>query len=117
MARVRASKSSHQQKALGKEVAGFNASVWDQLKYDVVIRANELKFAQCYTRRNEHFVYHQGDKDPTPVSLKELLLATGWRELAEASRTGRVCGGFGSRPSGRCVRRGMSGGRIYWGTF
>ena len=61
------------QKALGRQVKDFQPEAWDKVKFDVVKRGNLLKF-----RQNE--------------GLRELLLATDYRELVEASRFDGVWG-------------------------
>jgi ribA/ribD-fused uncharacterized protein len=64
-------------KALGRRVAGFEETVWDARKFDIVVEGNRLKFTQ-----NEE--------------LKTLLLATGDKLLVEASPRDRIWGiGFG----------------------
>ena len=62
---IRQPDPSHQQK-LGREVRGFDASIWDRHKIGIVWYANYLKFTQ-----------HS--------DLKLRLIATGDRTLAEAS--------------------------------
>ena len=66
-------KSPDKQKKLGRTVAGFDPNAWNEVKLDVVIQGNRLKFTQ--------------NQD-----LKELLLDTGKRILAEASPYDRVWG-------------------------
>lgn len=60
-------------KKLGREVRNFNKEVWDNHKFDIVVRGNYRKFSQ-----NEE--------------LKEFLLSTGDRILVEASPFDRVWG-------------------------
>jgi len=33
-------------KNLGRRIANFNATIWDNAKFDIVVKANQLKFAQ-----------------------------------------------------------------------
>lgn len=89
-----------QQKALGKAVKGFTDEVWDRVKFEVVVNANVMKFTQCTANENDTFIYPPNGRaasdEEDVVTLKELLLAIGGRELAEASRFDRVWGiGFG----------------------
>lgn len=53
-------------KAFGRKVANFDAKIWDQHKYRIVVQANVLKFSQ----------------NP---DLKEFLLSTGNKVIVEAS--------------------------------
>ncbi|CAN0071132.1 unnamed protein product, partial [Hapterophycus canaliculatus] len=64
--RIMATSDPRQQKALGRQVKGFDAAVWDKVGYDVVVTGNLAKFRQ------------------NPV-FREELLATGDKILAEAS--------------------------------
>ncbi len=79
------------QKALGKQVQGFHDDEWDEIKYDVVLHGNMLKFSQCMARDDDTFVYPSEYRE-RDVTLKHLLLATDSRELAEASRFDKVWG-------------------------
>ncbi len=60
-------------KALGREVKGFDESVWVQNRFDIVVRGNCLKFSQN-------------------TALKNFLINTGDRVLVEASPVDRVWG-------------------------
>ena len=60
------SDSPNQAKSLGRKVKNFDPKVWDEQKYEIVRRANLLKFSQ-----NEAF--------------KEFLLSTNDKILVEAS--------------------------------
>lgn len=60
-------------KALGRQVAGFDARTWEAERYGIVVRANTAKFGQ----------------DP---ALRAYLLGTSARVLVEASPVDRVWG-------------------------
>lgn len=59
-------------KAAGRGVRGFDEAVWDAVKFDVVVRANRLKFMD--------------------EAAREVLLSTGERPIVEASPVDRVWG-------------------------
>jgi ribA/ribD-fused uncharacterized protein len=65
-------------KALGRKVKGFDPAIWDPIKQSVVENGSYLKYTQGIEKDAE--------------KLKERLLATGERELVEASRFDRVWG-------------------------
>ncbi len=78
-AKILATLSPKEQKQLGREVANFDAKVWDRNKFAIVWMANFLKFSQ-----------HQ--------DLKERLLNTGNKILAEASPVDLIWGiGFAAK--------------------
>jgi ribA/ribD-fused uncharacterized protein len=69
-------------KALGRKVKNFEQGKWDAAKFGIVVQANREKFAA-----------HKG--------LREQLLATGERELVEASPMDRIWGvGFAKDRAG-----------------
>ncbi|KZM27024.1 uncharacterized protein EKO05_0004967 [Ascochyta rabiei] len=69
-------------KALGREVRGFEGRLWDRRKFDIVVQGNLHKFT----------VSEDAER------LREWLLATGERELVEASPMDRIWGiGFAER--------------------
>jgi ribA/ribD-fused uncharacterized protein len=69
-------------RALGRKIPDFDEKVWNDKKYEIVLRGTELKFGQ-------------NDR------LRELLLKTGSRELVEASPYDRVWGvGFAAKVAG-----------------
>ncbi|KAK5168091.1 uncharacterized protein LTR77_006659 [Saxophila tyrrhenica] len=75
------------QKGFGQQIAGFDGARWNQVKSTVVQRGNYLKFTQCNNAAS-----FKADDVGEPAPLKGLLLATGERELAEASHFDRVWG-------------------------
>ncbi|KAK4570407.1 hypothetical protein LTR86_002487 [Recurvomyces mirabilis] len=67
--------------ALGRKAKGFNRKKWDEHKSRIVEEGNYHKFTKC--------------KDKP--EMRKMLLATGDRELVEASPTDRIWGvGFGA---------------------
>jgi hypothetical protein len=72
-AKILATDSPRQHKALGREVAGFVQAVWDRECLEIVVRGNRAKFGQ----------------NP---DLRAALLATGDKLLVEASPLDRVWG-------------------------
>lgn len=78
-AKILATPSPKEQKHLGREVANFDAKLWDQNKFAIVWMANFLKFSQH-------------------PDLKERLLNTGNKILAEASPVDLIWGiGFAAK--------------------
>lgn len=88
-------------KALGRKIGGFDQKTWERVRMEIVISANLLKFGgknACMAERGDAFVYPSAGyvEGTEEVGLKELLLATGERELVEASPLDRIWGvGFG----------------------
>lgn len=77
-------------RSLGRQIPNFDDKIWGQERLPIVVEGNYLKFTQ-----NEH--------------LKKQLLATGDRELVEASPMDRIWGvGFGAKNAGAM--------RHKWGT-
>ncbi|MBZ5709938.1 NADAR family protein [Nannocystis pusilla] len=72
-AKILATDSPRQHKALGREVAGFVQAVWERECLEIVVRGNRAKFGQ----------------DP---DLRAALLATGDKLLVEASPLDRIWG-------------------------
>lgn len=60
-------------KALGRQVKGFENSIWEKHRFDVVVRGNIAKFSQH-------------------PELQAFLLGTGRRVLVEASPTDKIWG-------------------------
>ena len=67
------SNSPGEAKRLGRNVKGFNDSVWNDKRFDIVVTANEAKFSQS-------------------KALEEYLLSTGKRVLVEASPADKIWG-------------------------
>lgn len=72
-ARILATTSARQQKALGRQVAGYIDETWERERFAIVVRGNEAKFSQ------------------NPAML-QVLLATGDKTLVEASPYDRIWG-------------------------
>lgn len=91
---ILASANPGEQKSLGRKVKGWKAKAkeWERVKFEVVVEGSWLKF-----ERGEGW-------------LRERLLATGERELVEASPGDRVWGmGFGeAEAEGRRGEWGMN---------
>ncbi|KAF2033602.1 DUF1768-domain-containing protein, partial [Setomelanomma holmii] len=81
-----------QHKALGRQVDNFDGKVWDEQKLKIVEDGNYHKFTASEDAEN----------------LRKMLLATGDRELVEASPLDRIWGvGFGEKNAGQS--------RQWWG--
>ncbi len=60
-------------KALGRQVSGFDANIWDAEKYEIVVEGNRYKFGQN-------------------LKLTEFLIGTGKRVIVEASPLDEIWG-------------------------
>lgn len=67
------SSDPNEMKSIGRKVANYNQAIWDEMKYDIVFRANYEKFIQ-----NEN--------------IKEYLLSTEDKVIIEASPVDKVWG-------------------------
>ncbi|MET8337776.1 NADAR family protein [Streptosporangium canum] len=72
-ARVLAAGHPGEAKKLGREVRGFDGSVWDEHRYEIVVRGNIAKFGRH-------------------PELRDFLLGTRGRVLVEASPVDRIWG-------------------------
>lgn len=72
-ARILAAKKPAQVKQIGREVRGFNETIWNDARFDIVVRGNVAKFGQ-----------HTG--------LRDFLLNTGENIIVEASPVDRIWG-------------------------
>ena len=121
-----------EQKSIGKKVRGFKDHEWDKVKYDVVVQGNYLKFTQCTAPSDDGFVYpppplvngrpirgvsgHGKQGEKTSVSLRDLLLATGSRELVEAAPNDSVWGvGFSAEKAEELRLMDDGVGMTQWG--
>lgn len=73
LARILATDSPREHKALGRQVAGFDGPTWERERLGIVVRGNRAKFGQDPARRSA-------------------LLATGDKILVEASPIDRIWG-------------------------
>ncbi|KAJ3476131.1 hypothetical protein NLG97_g9222 [Lecanicillium saksenae] len=84
-------------KALGRKVKNFSDKKWEHNREKIVRKGNILKFTNAVTEEG----FGKGtteDCSPIEGSLKEMLLATGDKELVEASPLDRIWGvGFGPK--------------------
>lgn len=70
---ILSAKDPAQMKAFGRQVRGFDAKVWDEVKFGVVLNASYLKFSQN-------------------APLRDFLLQTGSKVLVEASPVDKIWG-------------------------
>lgn len=70
---ILSAKDPVQMKAFGRQVRGFDAKVWDEVKFSVVLNADYLKFSQN-------------------TSLRDFLLQTGSKILVEARPVDKIWG-------------------------
>lgn len=71
--KIAAAKTPREQKALGRQVKGFNPEIWDEASWDIVFTGNFFKFTQ---NKNMYVA----------------LMTTGDKLLVEASPTDRIWG-------------------------
>lgn len=79
--------SPRKQKGLARDVSNFDEARWTEVRSKVVEDGSYLKFTQC-----TNVASMKMDDVGDPVPLRQLLLATGNRELVEASPYDRVWG-------------------------
>lgn len=70
---IMSSKNQKDIKKLGRQVVGFNQNIWDDNKFDIVVRGNLLKFTQN-------------------ISIKKILLDTSDKIIVEASAHDKIWG-------------------------
>jgi len=73
LGQILSAKDPAQMKALGRQVHGFDAKAWDEVKFGVVLNASYLKFSQN-------------------APLRDFLLQTGSKVLVEASPVDKIWG-------------------------
>jgi ribA/ribD-fused uncharacterized protein len=96
LAEILAAETPREHKALGREVAPFDARRWTDACREIVRRGNLAKFTQN-------------------VELRELLLATGELTLAEASPSDRIWGIGLAASDERAVRPAQWPGKNWLG--
>ena len=91
---ILATSDPKKQKALGKKVSNFSGETWDKHKFDIVVQANTLKFGgKGLAVEDDRFVYGSVDKAAREdITMREILLSTGDRELVEASPLDKIWG-------------------------
>lgn len=105
--KILASDSPRRHKVLGRQVKGFTDEKWHEVSYQIVLNANLLKFRQGVALEADAFVYPLESRtlDQNRVTLRELLMSTGDRELVEASTFDRVWGiGYSQGKAGSAPR-------------
>lgn len=78
-------------KALGRQVSNFSEETWKTHRMNIVRQANLLKFTTAVTEEG----FRKGTGKEAPLldgSLRDLLLATGTREIVEASPYDKIWG-------------------------
>ncbi|KAF7562049.1 hypothetical protein G7046_g2114 [Stylonectria norvegica] len=97
-------KASHPRlvKGLGRKVANFDNALWTAKREEIVLRGNILKFTTAITEKGFQKGTAAGKDLPLiEGSLREMLLATGEREIVEASPMDRIWGvGYGAANAG-----------------
>ncbi len=75
-------------KKLGREVRGFERSVWDKEKFGIVVEGNWCKFVNPVEGKGDGGKEGEGEEEGKGLSLREKLVATGERQLVEVSPFG-----------------------------
>ncbi|KJK83781.1 hypothetical protein H634G_01014 [Metarhizium anisopliae BRIP 53293] len=94
-------------KALGRQVQNFSDETWKKHRTAIVRQGNLLKFTAAVTEKG----FRKGTGNNAPLidgSLREMLLATGTREIVEASPSDKIWG-IG------CKAADAERRRAYWG--
>ncbi|KAL2174699.1 uncharacterized protein P884DRAFT_208233 [Thermothelomyces heterothallicus CBS 202.75] len=82
-------------KALGRKVSNFSDAVWNARREEIVRRGNLLKFTRPVDPEDGWWMVQvdgEGGEGGESVSIRELLLRTGDREIVEASPLDRIWG-------------------------
>ncbi|KAK4251223.1 hypothetical protein C7999DRAFT_10993 [Corynascus novoguineensis] len=114
-AEILAAPHPRQVKALGRQINGFSDAVWHARREEIVRRGNLLKFTRPVDVEDGWWKVRVGDEGNDggdgeggneKVSIRELLLRTGDREIVEASPRDRIWGiGFGAARAGSMRKR------------
>ncbi len=106
-AKILAATHPRQVKALGREVSGFSDAVWHAHREEIVRKGSLLKFTRPADTNDGRWLIRaaaadgEAEEGGEGVSLRELLLRTGDRELVEASPMDRIWGiGYGAARAG-----------------
>ncbi|KAK4042461.1 hypothetical protein C8A01DRAFT_33534 [Parachaetomium inaequale] len=87
-------------KDLGRQVSNFSDTVWHAHREEIVRKGSVLKFTRPVDVDDGRWIVHT-EGGAEGVSIKELLLGTGEREIVEASPRDRIWGiGFGAARAG-----------------
>lgn len=81
LAQIMDSDSPKEQQHLGRQVKGFNSTVWDENKFKIVFGANFLKFTQHEDLKNRLLATH--DKTLAEASPDDLIWGIGFEANAE----------------------------------
>lgn len=110
-AQILSARHPRQVKALGRRVANFDEAAWAAAREAIVRRGNLLKFTRPVVKVQDDNDEEAAARGGGKSRLRERLLATGERELVEASPTDRIWGiGFGEARA-----RAGTVGRERWG--
>ena len=92
-------------KALGRKVRGFDEKVWNERMYSLSTCCWEEELVDCVTGKLDIVMqgtYHKFTTSDDAENLRRILLATGERELVEASPLDRIWGvGFAEKNAER----------------
>jgi predicted NAD-dependent protein-ADP-ribosyltransferase YbiA (DUF1768 family) len=95
-------------RALGRKVANFDESVWKANRERIVEDGTRHKFTRPVSEEGLRYGVNPDAELIAPMTLRGLLLATGDREIVEASPMDKIWGiGFGERKA--------DGSRKRWG--
>jgi predicted NAD-dependent protein-ADP-ribosyltransferase YbiA (DUF1768 family) len=98
-------------KALGRKVANFDDAVWNAHREAIVRRGNVLKFTRPVDEEDGAWMVKvlagdDGEEGGEGVSIRELVMRTGEREIVDESPMDRIWGiGFGAAKAGSVRHR------------
>ncbi|KAK3341140.1 hypothetical protein B0T25DRAFT_573546 [Lasiosphaeria hispida] len=101
-AQILAASHPRQVKALGRKVKGFDYRIWNGQREDIVRKGTLLKFTRAVSEEGLRLGSTAEAPLVTPLTLRQLLLSTGDREIVEASPMDKIWGiGFGTAEADR----------------